>query len=198
MCLECRELMINCDICLSASECSTVCNAGFVYFNKQCLGTVPQGYVNISGMAEPCLGDCATCSVTQTNCTSCRTLNQSGNLCVALCPAGTASVNNICTPCTSPCYTCTNTPTTCLTCDPSITPLVFLSNSRCVTTCPSLYVFPNPIDNTCTACISPCSTCNSSTSCLSCVTGYNLHGTTCSNNCPTGFVNISSVCQKCL
>ena len=91
-CLPCANLGINCINCSSATTCLT-CDNSFVFLNSQCLSVVPNGYVNISGTAYPCTGDCSTCSVTVSNCTSCKTMSLDGNACVSPCPLGTISVN---------------------------------------------------------------------------------------------------------
>ena len=188
---------MNCDLCVSQTVCSTTCNTGFVYLSGQCLNTVPSGYVNVSGIAMPCLGNCATCSVSQSNCTSCNnTTSLSGNLCVVTCPVGTASVNFICVACTSPCSTCSGSVTTCNSCDPSITPSVYLSGTRCVGTCPSGR-YANDTNNECTLCVSPCSTCTTASSCLSCIAPYSYLQSFCMFTCPSGYVSINQICVAC-
>ena len=73
-CVSCVSANINCINCSSVSTCLS-CDTSFIYFaaNKSCLSTAPNGYVNISGVATLCNSNCATCSVTTTNCTSCTT-----------------------------------------------------------------------------------------------------------------------------
>lgn len=60
------------------------------------------------GNAVPggCTGDCATCSVIATNCTSCISGNLLNNQCLNPCPAGYAAVNKVCQPCEGNCKTC--------------------------------------------------------------------------------------------
>ncbi len=66
------------------------CDNGFVYLNGQCLGYVPNGYINNSGNATPCSTQCLTCSVTTTNCTSCASsLIYYSNTCISGCPNST-------------------------------------------------------------------------------------------------------------
>ena len=87
-CILCSTLTSrNCDDCASNRQCNS-CNGDYVLFNNSCVATTPVGYVNISGVAQPCTGDCATCSVFQYNCTACQTLNLNENECVANCPSG--------------------------------------------------------------------------------------------------------------
>ena len=74
-CVLCATAGINCVNCASSSTCLS-CDLGFVFFQStSCLSATPSGYVNISGIAVACTGDCKTCSVTADNCTSCKTLN---------------------------------------------------------------------------------------------------------------------------
>lgn len=187
---------MNCDFCIDSTTCSTTCNTGFVYLTGQCLGTVPSGYVNVSGIAMPCLGDCATCSATQTNCTSCKTNNLSGNLCLITCPSGTTSVNMVCTACSSPCLTCSGAVTSCLSCDPSITPSVYLSGTHCVTGCPSGR-YANDTNNECTLCVSPCLTCTTASNCVTCVSTHSFLQNACLLSCPSGYVSINQICLAC-
>jgi proprotein convertase subtilisin/kexin type 5 len=197
VCMSCADLNINCDLCINQTTCSSACNTGYVYLNGTCLGVTPAGYVNISSIAQPCLGDCATCSINQTNCLSCKTLNLSGNFCVSSCPVGTASINMICTACNSPCLTCLGSVTSCLSCDPSYSPAVYLSGTRCVTSCPS-GTYTNDTNNECTTCTNQCLTCTSASSCLSCISGYSLFSNTCSQGCQSGYVSVNQICLACL
>jgi hypothetical protein len=71
-CIACATANINCINCSSATTCLS-CDSGFVFHQNQCLSTTPVGFVNISGVAQPCTYPCSTCSVTQTNCTACAT-----------------------------------------------------------------------------------------------------------------------------
>jgi proprotein convertase subtilisin/kexin type 5 len=194
--LACTALAINCDLCFNKSIC-IICNTGFVFFNVQCLSTIPPGYVNISGTAQPCTGDCATCSVIQSNCTSCKTMNLIGNQCMANCPSGYAPISAICTVCSSPCSTCSQSVTNCTSCLSNITPTVYLSNNNCVYTCPT-FTYSNNIIFVCSACVNPCVTCTSQVQCLSCNSTTNLYQTSCLSTCPTGYTSIAQVCVACL
>lgn len=72
------------------------CDGGYVLLNDDCLDTVPDGYVNISGVAVPCSGDCATCENTASNCTSCSTNNLLNNQCLENCPTGYIAFSKQC------------------------------------------------------------------------------------------------------
>ncbi len=52
-CLSCNSLGIGCKNCSTPTICLS-CDPGFVLLNSQCLSTVPNGYLNISGIAVPC------------------------------------------------------------------------------------------------------------------------------------------------
>jgi hypothetical protein len=52
--------------------------------------------------------------------------------------------------------------------------------------------------NTCQSCISPCQTCTSQSTCLSCNQGF-WNGSSCSNVCPAGYYGDSTnhICAAC-
>ena len=56
-CQPCDLLGRGCANCSSPSVCLS-CDAGFVLLNDNCLDATPDGYLNISGVAQPCLDDC--------------------------------------------------------------------------------------------------------------------------------------------
>ena len=162
---------------------------------------MPNGYVNISGNAYLCTGDCNTCSVTVSNCTSCKTMSLDGNACVSPCPLGTISVNvttvgQICQSCLSPCATCSLTTTNCTACNASLSPLMYLNGNTCQTICPNL-TYANGLSLTCSPCLTPCSLCSSATTCLSCATNYSLYNTSCLPTCPSGFTGVAGQCLAC-
>lgn len=80
-------------------------------------------------------------------------------------------------------------------CDPG-----FYKNSRsCVLTCPT-DTYPVRSSYTCNPCESPCETCTSQTSCLSCLPGFFLDETSCVTECITAetFTNLTSgKCEPC-
>lgn len=194
-CISCATAGINCAFCSSKTTCVT-CDLGFVFLNSACLSTVPAGYVNISGYALPCTGDCGTCSVIQSNCTSCKTLFLSDYQCIATCPNYTAPISRVCTTCTSPCSTCSSLVTNCTSCLTTLSPAVYLSGNQCIATCPT-YTYANQINYECTPCVSPCFDCSSLSICKSCATGFSLYLTSCLADCPSGFTSIASVCVAC-
>lgn len=154
LCSLCSSVTgLNCKDCSSVSTCN-VCDTGFVLYNSTCINYVPNGYVNISGVAVVCKGDCATCSVTDTNCTSCIANNLLNNICYQPCPSGYIGISKVCQPCTSPCQSCSVTQTSCTSCLPS-TPPTFLTSNRCQTTCPD-GTFANTGNYSCLSCVSPC------------------------------------------
>jgi proprotein convertase subtilisin/kexin type 5 len=197
-CLPCSSLGINCVLCRNATSC-IICDPDFIFFpsNASCLNYIPIGYANVSGTAQPCEGDCATCQSLTTNCTSCKSLNLLGNQCTATCPSNFAPVFGVCTLCQSPCVTCSQTTTQCTSCISTATPQVYLSGSSCVQSCPTS-TYANSTLQQCVACESPCSTCNSKTICQSCVSGYNLYLSSCLNGfCPGGYTPVASQCVLC-
>ena len=140
-----------------------------------------------------------------TNCINCA-ISYSRNIgstsCTLACGTGyyPEPMTDQCTICPIGCAVCT-TSSSCSQCHNVSGLLYFLLNNACSITCPSgtyggVDNSNNPI---CTNCLSPCLTCNGSTSCLSCVGGYNLvYGTTiCNSTCPIGQFANSSVCLLC-
>ncbi len=112
------------------------------------------------------------------------------------CVNTTVSVNKICIACETPCLTCSNLKSNCTSCIPNLSPLVFLNNYYCTTTCPN-YTYANGTTNVCAGCKTPCLMCTSDAACLSCVNGMFLAGTSCLPNCLPGFIGINKVCAAC-
>lgn len=167
--------------------------------NNSCLQNCPKGYYNDSGNnCQPCTGTCLWCT-DSVNCTKCVVntwLYQSS--CSSTCPSTYYNDSSgVCLSCVSPCATCT-TNTSCITCKSTF----FFYSSSCLNAsdCPST-TFANTTSNKCDPCGGLCVTClyNSSTSCLSCTTGYLYFS---SNNsclllCPDTYFNNSGICTGC-
>jgi proprotein convertase subtilisin/kexin type 5 len=126
-----------------------------------------------------CAGDCKTCSVTTTNCTSCKILNLEGNACVSNCTVGSIPISQICTSCLG-----------------GLSPQKYLTANTCQQTCPN-FTYPNSSTLTCASCVSPCSLCTAFSSCLSCATSFFLEGTNCVSNCSVSFTGVAGLCQAC-
>jgi len=58
--------------------------------------------------------------------------------------------------------------------------------------------YANSTNNQCSGCSSPCQTCSSSVSCLTCNVNYVLSGNICILSCLTGYLNITNVCLICI
>lgn len=131
---------MGCKNCSEPTVCLS-CDPGFVLLNGRCLSAVPDGYLNISGVAVPCEGDCATCVNTLSNCTSCKTLNLFENTCKTICPVGTVPLNRHCQPCAYPCSECNNITTLCTKCASNSS--LYLTGSSCVAAnnCPT-FTYP--------------------------------------------------------
>jgi proprotein convertase subtilisin/kexin type 5 len=108
---------------------------------------VPDGYVNLNGVAELCLSPCLTCSGIQLNCTLCISLPYFEGQCLPTCPSQyypmsvNATVNetlvittSICAKCVEPCLTCTSG-SSCLSC----TNNTYFYNYSCVGQCAQYY-----------------------------------------------------------
>ncbi len=195
-CLLCSTQPINCKLCSSAITC-IACDPTYMLFpvNSSCLNFVPAGYVNISGVAYSCDGECATCSIVTTNCTSCKTKNLLGNACIDTCPSSYVPIGKLCVSCASPCYTCSSITTNCTSCVAQ-SPALYLSNNLCISSCPN-YTYPNTSTLSCLPCVDPCLTCTTKSTCSSCVNGYFYYQQACLTTCPDGYVGIALVCQPC-
>ena len=199
-CIACASVSsLNCVNCSSASTCLS-CDLGFVYFgnNKTCVSSLADGFVNISGIATACAGDCQACSKTTTNCTACKNNNLQNNLCVTNCSAGTIALSRVCLPCSPPCATCSINQTNCNSCLNPLTPQLYLLNSQCQQNC-SPTTYANSSNFQCTPCVSPCVSCSAIADCSSCIPGKFLYGTSCISPCPAGYVGVvgSGACQAC-
>ena len=132
LCSLCSSVSgLNCRNCSSISTCLS-CDVGFVFYQQSCLNYTPYGFVNISGFAVACVGDCQTCSIAVNNCTSCRNFSLYNYQCLSSCPAGFISLSKVCQPCLSPCRTCVTQIDTCTSCLTTLSPSVFFSNNLCV------------------------------------------------------------------
>lgn len=181
-----------CANCSSPSVCLS-CDAGYVLLNGNCLLTTPDGYLNISGVATACQGDCELCSLTLTNCTACKTLNLFINTCMQDCPSRTIALNQICEPCLSPCDTCVNSTSKCLTCTDDSSLFLSQQQYKCVgaALCPDL-TYPDTLTQVCSSCQSPCVECESLSVCVTCIEGYFLltGSGACVVECPTGMAGV--------
>ena len=85
----------------------------------------------------------------------------------------------------------------CLTCYPNSTHKYFLSN-RCLTSCPNGYYQDDSL-LLCLPCTQPCEYCSSSSvsGCLTCISGYTLHGSTCQSSCPETYFQNGTTCSQC-
>lgn len=120
-----------------------------------------------------CSSPCSTCQGSITNCTTCIStyfLFVSDGACLSSCPNGYYSSAGVCNLCFNSCATCSNY-SFCLSCSPPL----LLSNSQCITSCPSATPFNHSsICMTCSQAQNSCLICNSSLStaeCIVCLSG---------------------------
>lgn len=85
-----------------------------------------------------------------------------------------------------------------MSCLPSLNPPVFLTDNLCVVAanCP-IMTYGSLIGNICTPCLSPCKECTAANICINCIQSYILNNTFCYTSCPSGYVNITSICLSC-
>ena len=164
-----------------------------------------------------CTVPCRTCSPgNATSCLSCYSstavtpsifYHAASRNCYATCPATTYNNNAtlLCAACDPNCLTCFNTPTFCTGCVSNssfpflnVTPIAQICVSACS---PGMYGSNSTSPAMCVNCSTPCATCTSATTCLSCLAGFFfLNGTICTTNCTplvTIANNATKVCDPC-
>jgi hypothetical protein len=184
------------------NQCTT-CLTGFLY-NGQCISYCPAGfYQTTDKKCQACKAPCATCSHSETTCSSCvtRPLNYIfGSTCYLECPPGTLPnlAQQICFSCFRPCQTCQDAPSECTSCIPGFLLLgesciegaacpngLFLNtkSNECIeqSECPSAY-FINALTHECSE---------------ACGINYFGLGSQCVEACPAGYgKNAALLCQQ--
>ncbi|KAJ7150880.1 TNFR/NGFR cysteine-rich region family protein [Mycena crocata] len=222
---DCSICEIGCTACTAGTGVCTACKTGFTLDandRTKCTppqsttssGTVcPPGAFSDGTNCAPCSGSCKTCTGgTSNDCIQCAAGTYLLNgACVTadangVC-AGSSSIadnnKNECDSCGSKCTSCkipnfssvsTVNQLQCTGCVPGF----FLSNGKCVDSCPT-GTFVSPQDNvTCTACDSSCTTCTgSATFCLSCASNQLAASGKCVATCPGNTFSASGSCLTC-
>lgn len=133
--------------------------------------------------------------VSYSNCSICSSgYNLINGYCTQGCPAYTYQLTSgICLNCPFQCLSCTSL-TYCTACKPNY--YLYLSpafmTSTCISICQTTY-YPDE-SGWCLRCPSTCVTCNKSTSCTTCMTGYTLTNGICVNS---SSINCTSNCASC-
>lgn len=156
-CLSCHE---SCETCTGPTnnEC-TDCKQGFFLqpSSTTCLKTCPVlGYwADVqNNICSACDLSCETCKSLSDGCSTCKKdffLQPHTNACEADCPPGfyQDDQGNTCKQCNSSCYICDGpTDTQCYSCSKGY----FLqpASTICMSSCPEIEYWENPLDNTCT------------------------------------------------
>jgi proprotein convertase subtilisin/kexin type 5 len=215
----CQYCTYPCSTCInSTSKClSCALNSSLFYdsSNFACVNSIscPNSTYsdNSSYACSTCNLSCLICTGSSINCSKCSPsyyLLSSDNSCSISCPNGTVQANSteggICQACTHPCLTCSGAVSFCLSCSQDNSTLFLNNNGTCVgnSSC-QIGAYANSTNFMCSSCASPCTTCLSTTFCLSCQANFSLIGSnnTCSNSCPSSYApadaNGSSVCTSC-
>ncbi|KAL4456740.1 hypothetical protein ABPG73_014766 [Tetrahymena malaccensis] len=199
VCLKCDG---SCQSCTGSgpNSCSICSQQGYYISTQQNNLCVPQcdlsqaQYIDSSNSSQlfckKCLPSCQACSDGQ-SCTSCI--------------VGYYLANNICNKCDSSCASCKGPSSSdCLTCNQSQYFISVKQNNICVPICDlsqSQFIDnSNPLQAYCQICMSSCQTCINLTSCTSCVQGYYLNGSICSqcdSSCLSCSGSTSSDCSVC-
>ncbi|TFK25768.1 hypothetical protein FA15DRAFT_686798 [Coprinopsis marcescibilis] len=223
---DCTACGVGCERCSAPNGQCEACRSGFSLDSNertkcdpvralngggiQC----PPGAFSSGGDCQPCSNSCGSCSGPGIDqCLSCPIGQFNvGGRCVApdgngVCPGTDGMVADnvrlVCDACPSRCSSClipsyngasTLAQLQCSGCLPGS----FLSNGRCVETCPA-GTFVNPQDNlTCIPCSSTCATCSGSADfCLACPNGgFALNGQ-CVPSCPSGTFTSNQESRTC-
>jgi hypothetical protein len=174
----CQSCDVKCLTCDSNAANCTACKTGYGYaLNGVCVQTCPTNYLSIDGQCKPCNAECKGCLGSCSSCVDCAAgYYKLGSTCVKTCYPNmfVDGSSSICVTCNDKCKTCSSL-SFCTTC----------ANPQAV-----------PVNGVCNDCSYPCNTCSSAPSaCTSCVSGFNLIGTTCIAACPAGAYAKNGVCQ---
>lgn len=205
----CVSCPINSTYDADADRC--VCNTGYARVGALCINICPDG-IYIGGNV------CAFCplnSIPSNNQCICRlgySRYANGAACLKSCPGGTFLLpNGSCVAC--PLFQGYNTRTQRCQC---LAGYVLNADGLCVRNCPygaTLSATGNcdcnlryyPANGVCLSCPNTCLSCTNSTTCLTCIPGYNLVAGRCVPNDPlrpacltNQFLNAASVCTNCL
>lgn len=202
-----------CKICSSSNnsaclQCYSSATTQFYYYDPVANKCVSPSSCSSTTFPNATLSSCVSCPIqclTCTSLTSCQSCAANyfllNGTCLTDCPSGYYPINpsQICAPCDSSnnsahCLTCI-TLNLCSTC---LYPYYFDATSKtCVVSCSSSQI---PLNGTCFACNSYCTTCQSSVlNCTSCVATYYLLQNVCLASCPSPYVpsTATNICVNC-
>ncbi|KAK7059770.1 extracellular matrix protein FRAS1 [Favolaschia claudopus] len=222
---DCSICQIGCTSCTDGTGICTTCKSGFTQDANDRTKCNPPPSVTSSGTTCPpgAFSDGANCTPCSSSCKTCT--GGTSNDCVE-CASGTYLFNGACVSadangvCAGSALIADNNKLECDSCGAKCTSCkipnfssistvkqlqctgcvsgFFLSNGKCVESCPS-GTFVSPQDNlTCTACDSSCSTCaGSSTFCLTCASNQLASSGKCVSTCPSNTFSSSGSCLPC-
>ncbi|EAS05887.3 hypothetical protein TTHERM_01144950 (macronuclear) [Tetrahymena thermophila SB210] len=200
---DCVSCPINCDICLSQTQCTTCQSKYYLFIDGTCVSSCPTTFVS-NDSTQSC--DCRPNSSLSP-----------GKQC--LCNTGFIDLGGNCVPCPANCNICSSQ-TQCTTCQEKY--YLFIDGT-CISSCPTTFISndstqscvcrPNSsispkkqclcntgfvdIAGDCVSCPINCDICSSQTQCTTCQSKYYLFiDGTCVASCPTTFVSNDST-QSC-
>ena len=199
----CRPCDANCETCEdSGPESCLSCATGLVFNDGRCLQSCPPGtYRETTDRCESCNSTCSSCSGPGSNdCDACRfPLAFHLGRCLDSCPVRFFKFRDgdeyVCKKCDASCDDCDGpSDDQCTSCQ---TPL-FLSDSRCVDSCPQSY-YGDVAEQTCLECDESCGSCDGAgpNSCVACREFYVLENSTCRFFCPEGQYEDAGKCLPC-
>jgi len=154
-------------------------NVNLYFINGTCSSCPPNSYYN----GQTCVCASGVYSATQNVCTYC---NPPAVLLGSQCSCPTQNqvyILDSCYPCDQSCATCSgSTQTQCLTCANGLPPVNGVCYSQSSVNCPAS-TFYSSATNSCQNCIGFCTSCQDSSSCQQCISGFNLTNGQCVEIC---------------
>ncbi|CAD8044013.1 unnamed protein product [Paramecium primaurelia] len=192
---QCQVCIDPCNTCSNKTNCLS-CKDNLYLFKSTCVSKCEDGYYQQDQQCQSCLNICLTC-LDNISCVKCKdNLIQYNNQCLTSCPTNLFEENKTCVGCRTPCLLCGTSPDNCLSC---VSTTYLNTESQCVKQCEDGY-YGDQVSNKCLQCVSPCKTCNSSTSCLSCVDQIPIlfyYNNQCNTECPENQVPENGTCINC-
>ena len=184
------------------------CAVGYLLQSGRCTYICEDGtfanYLDDKTQCSACLSQCTQCFIEEDICSACDSgylldSEQSACLFGSTCVPGyyKEAALNLCAKCHYPCKTCDQQPNQCTSCLKGA-----LHDSACPLYCPDNMFIDYSVTNTaCVACVSPCVTCLSASTCLTCEPGTFFYLGACAASCPSTFFYPNSgnhTCTKCV
>ena len=192
-------LVDNCDKCTNDRQICNKCKSNFFKLSDtKCSETCPDGTYELPSeqLCPSCDSDCLKC-FSSTRCYECKQnfFLREDDTCNTSCPLGqVGSPNGKCEFCGANCNTCNPDNTSkCFTC---MSGFYLTPSQECVKTCPQGY-YPNNENKQCDKCSVNCASCLILNKCDVCDNKFLMLKGTCTDKCPSGYVQVNELCVEC-